>query len=63
MNLQTIRRDRMIEAKVIFVGDFIYCYGLTIQKGGFGYFVENSEGYVVLDFVSLEEAIKYCLEN
>ena len=53
----------MIETKVVFDGDLIYCYGMTIQKGDIYYFVENSEGCVVLDYVSLEEAIKYCLEN
>ena len=53
----------MIEAKVVFDGDLIYCYGLLIQQGGCGYFVENSEGCVVLDYVSLEEAIGYCLRN
>ena len=53
----------MIQCQVIFEGDLIYCNSLTIQKGGIMYFVENSEGCVVLDYVSLEEAIKYCLEN
>ena len=53
----------MIQCQVIFEGDLIYCKSLTIQNGGIMYFVENSEGCVVLDYVSLEEAIKYCLEN
>lgn len=53
----------MIESTVVFEGDLIYCYGLTIQAGCFGYFVENGEGDIVLDYVSLEEAVKYCLGN
>ena len=53
----------MVEAKVVFDGDFIYCFGLLIQKGSFSYFVENSEGCVVLDCASLEECVDYCLRN
>ena len=61
--LKVVRSFWMIQCQVIFEGDLIYCNSLTIQNGGIMYFVENSEGCVVLDYVSLEEAIKYCLEN
>ena len=53
----------MIECKLIFDGDLIYCNSLIIQNGGAFYFVENSDGCVVLDYVSLEEAVQYCLEK
>lgn len=52
----------MIKAEVVFDGDLIYCNGLIIEKG-IAYFVSNSDDDVVCDYVSLEEAIKYCLEN
>lgn len=52
----------MIKAEVVFDGDLIYCNGLVIEKG-ITYFVSNSNDDVVCDYVSLEEAIKYCLEN
>ena len=53
----------MIQCEVVFDGDLIYLHGLTVQKGGVMYFVENSNGEVVLDYVSQEQAIKYCMEN
>lgn len=53
----------MTKAEVIFEGDLIYCNGFTIQKGSIIHFVENSDGNIVLDYVSQEEAVKYCLEN
>lgn len=53
----------MTKAEVIFEGDLIYCNGFTVQKGGIMYFVENANGDIVLDYVSQEEAVKYCLEN
>lgn len=53
----------MLKAEVIFEGDLIYCNGLIIQKGGIMHFVEDSNGDIVLDYVSQEEAVKYCLDN
>lgn len=53
----------MVKAEVVFDGDLIYCNGLVIQKGPFQYFVENSNYEIVKDYCSLEDAIKYCLEN
>lgn len=52
----------MIKAEVLFDGDLIYCNGLVIEKG-LTYFVCNSDDDVVCDYVSLEKAIKYCLDN
>lgn len=52
----------MVKAEVIFDGDLIYFNGLIIEKG-IAYFVSNSDDVVVCDYVSLEEAVKYCLEN
>lgn len=53
----------MVECEVIFDGSFIYLNSLTIERGCFEYFITNSEGVVVKDFVTLEEAVKYCMEN
>ena len=52
----------MIKCEVVFDGNLIYCNGLTIEKGCFDYFVSNSDEDVVCDYVSIEEAIKYCME-
>lgn len=54
----------MIEATVIFDGCLIYCNGLTVERGSYDYyFVSNSAETVLIDYLSIEEAIKYCLEN
>lgn len=52
----------MIEAKVVFDGDKIYCNGKTIE-------ISVHEDYEVFYYIgedwfsSLDAAIKYCLEN
>lgn len=53
----------MIKAEVVFDGDVIYCNGFSIVKGWVYHFIENNNGEIVEDGVSLEQAIKYCLEN
>ena len=54
----------MIEAEVIFDGNLIYCNGLVIERGSFDYyFVSNSDEEVVKDYVTIEDAVKYCKEK
>ena len=53
----------MIEAEVIFDGNLIYCNGLVIERGSFDYyFVSNSDEEVLKDYVTIEDAVKYCKE-
>lgn len=53
----------MIKCEVVFDGDLIYCNGLVIERGSFMNFVSNSDEDVVCDYATLEEAIKYCMDN
>ena len=54
----------MIEAEAIFDGNLIYCNGLVIERGSFDYyFVSNSDEVVLKDYVTIEDAIKYCKER
>lgn len=53
----------MIKAEFVIEGNVIYCNSFTVYKENFDYTVINREGDVVKDWISLEEAIQYCLEN
>lgn len=50
-------------AEVVFDDNLIYVNGLVIEKGCFNYFVTNSDDEVLKDYVTIEEAVKFCLEQ
>lgn len=53
----------MVKAEVVFDDNLIYVNGLVIERGKFDYYVTNSDEDVLLDWVSIEEAVKFCLDQ
>jgi hypothetical protein len=53
----------MLKSEVLFDGNLIYVNGLVIERGKFDYYVTNSDEDVLLEWVSIEEAVKFCLEQ
>ena len=53
----------MIKAEVVFDENVIYVNSLVIERGKFNYYVTNSDEDVLMDWASIEEAVKFCLDQ
>ena len=53
----------MVKAEVIFDDNLIYVNGLVIERGKFDYYVTNSDDIVLKDYVTIEEAVNFCLDQ
>ena len=53
----------MIEAKLKFVGNKIFCNGFEITQSMYGWHVLNADGELEIGVSDIEDAVNFCIKK